>query len=964
MLAQHATLFPHAFIINYIQKPSNKIAAILFIPLILFSFHFQHFELDAHVAPTYPERVLTPLQIEQAVTEAWKHADGDSLIFKFLLAYGLPKSSVSRLESGALNAAARPGELLWKKKLFYKRAEPGLLMSAVDSCRRDPEVLKYAPRFIIVCDGGSWAAADMKTGEALEFPLKDLPRHYDFFLPWAGMEKTVITLENPADVRAAEKMGKIFDSLKKDNPGLDSHAMNVFMARLLFCFFAEDSGIFEEERLFTDFIERATASDGSDLREQLERAFAVMNLPPGSPERAAVPISAARFPYVNGGLFQGAHAVPRFSSRSRKALIDAGNLDWSDINTDIFGNMFQACVAPDKRSCLGEHYTSVPNIMKVLRPLFLEELENAARQARGHEARARKFIERLSNIRFFDPACGSGNFLIVAFKEVRRLEMEVLESVPALLPMPSVSISQFYGIEIDDFAHEIAMLSLWLAEHQMNQEFFERLGKRVPTLPLRPNEHIVLGNALRLDWETVCPKTAPAQAAPLWTVEPLLQRAAPDVREPEIYIFGNPPYLGSKMQSVAQKEEVKNIYGNSNSENISNLDYVCGWIGLGAEFIAGSPYQCAFVTTNSITQGEQVGPVWDLIFKKNIEISFAYTSFKWTNNAKYQAGVTCVIIGLRRKHVNSKSFIYNENKVKEVDKISPYLIPGSPVIVRRTKKPVTKKFPPMVFGSMPRDGGHLILTEEEYHEVVNKEQESISFIKRFSGSQEFIRGTIRYCFWIAPEQISQARKIFEIRKRLDLVSKERKESKAPSTRAYADRPYLFVQRAYKPTDSIIIPAVSSERREYIPMGYLDKDTVISNSAFAVYDAEPWVFGILTSRMHMAWVRVTCGRLKTDYRYSATLCYNTFPLRELTEGEEARVTEAALGVLDAREAHPEKTPAELYDPDRMPENLRQAHDRLDAEVDRLYRVKGFKDDGERLECLFELYREMTQGQQTE
>ena len=507
--------------------------------------------------------MLTPLQIEQAVAEAWetwKHADGDSLIFDFLLAYGLPKSSVSRLKSGALNVAARPGELLWKKKLFYKRAEPGLLMSAVDSCRRDPEVLKYAPRFIIVCDGGSWAAADMKTGEALEFPLKELPRHYDFFLPWAGLEKTVITLENPADVRAAEKMGKIFDSLKKDNPGLDSHAMNVFMARLLFCFFAEDSGIFEEERLFTDFIERATAPDGSDLREQLERAFAVMNLPPGSPERAAVPVSAARFPYVNGGLFQRAHAVPRFSSRSRKALIDAGNLDWSALNTDIFGNMVQACVAPDKRSCLGEHYTSVPNIMKVLRPLFLEELENAARQARGHEARARKFIERLSNIRFFDPACGSGNFLIVAFKEVRRLEMEVLESVPALLPMPSVSINQFYGIEIDDFAHEIAMLSLWLAEHQMNQEFFERLGKRVPTLPLRPNDHIVLGNALRLDWETVCPKTAPAQAAPLWTVEPLLQRAAPDVRDPEIYIFGNPPYLGSSMQNVEQKKRHRKYF--------------------------------------------------------------------------------------------------------------------------------------------------------------------------------------------------------------------------------------------------------------------------------------------------------------------------------------------------------------------------------------------------------------------
>lgn len=909
--------------------------------------------------------MLTPLQIEQAVAEAWetwKHADGDSLIFDFLLAYGLPKSSVSRLKSGALNVAARPGELLWKKKLFYKRAEPGLLMSAVDSCRRDPEVLKYAPRFIIVCDGGSWAAADMKTGEALEFPLKELPRHYDFFLPWAGLEKTVITLENPADVRAAEKMGKIFDALKKDNPGLDSHAMNVFMARLLFCFFAEDSGIFEEERLFTDFIERATAPDGSDLREQLERAFAVMNLPPGSPERAAVPVSAARFPYVNGGLFQRAHAVPRFSSRSRKALIDAGNLDWSDINTDIFGNMFQACVAPDKRSCLGEHYTSVPNIMKVLRPLFLEELENAARQARGHEARARKFIERLSNIRFFDPACGSGNFLIVAFKEVRRLEMEVLESVPALLPMPSVSINQFYGIEIDDFAHEIAMLSLWLAEHQMNQEFFERLGKRVPTLPLRPNDHIVLGNALRLDWETVCPKTAPAQAAPLWTVEPLLQRAAPDVRDPEIYIFGNPPYLGSSMQNVEQKKDIENIFCHQNK--FKDLDYVSCWLMKGALYIKNTFSLAGFVCTNSIVQGEQVEMLWRTIFSNNVDIVFAYPSFKWTNNAKYQAGVTCVIIGIKNKNNNRRKIILSDKFDKECKNISPYLFEGDNLIVLRRSNPLSKNLPQMLYGNKPTDGGFLLLDSREFEENRDKFFGAESIIKKYCGSKEYIQGIIRYCFWINNNELSIALSNSYIKKKIEAVAEFRRRSKAFCSRRYADRPHLFKQRTYKPTDSIIIPRVSSERREYIPMGYLDKDTVIADSAFAVYDAEPWVFGILTSRMHMAWVRVTCGRLKTDYRYSATLCYNTFPLRELTEREKVRVTEAALGVLDAREAHPEKTPAELYDPDRMPENLRQAHDRLDAEVDRLYRVKGFKDDGERLECLFELYREMTQEQQTE
>ena len=461
----------------------------------------------------------------------------------------------------------------------------------------------------------------------------------------------------------------------------------------------------------------------------------------------------------------------------------------------------------------------------------------------------------------------------------------------------------------------------------------------------------------------MCPKTASAQAAPLWTEEPLLQRAAPEAREPEIYIFGNPPYLGGKKENEEQKQEQENIfskYGN----NYRDLDYVSCWLMLAAEYMQHSSARSGFVCTNSITQGTQVPNLWKPILGLGVEIGFAYASFKWSNNAKYQAGVSCVILGLSHRDECLDKTFYQENKKMSVSNITPYLTIGKTVFVEQRNKCLNKNFPAILIGNAPVDGGHLILTETQKDELVELYPESICLMKKYMGADELIKGKKRYCLWIENDQYQYALSIDKVCQRIDAVKSFRLQSKKNATKRQALNPHLFMQRTYKPTEAIIIPGVSSEKRGRIPMGYVNDNVIISHPAYAVYDAKPWVFGILSSKMHMVWALMTCGRLGTGLRYSATLCYNTFPLRELTEGEEARVTEAALGVLDAREAHPEKTPAELYDPDRMPENLRQAHDRLDAEVDRLYRVKGFKDDGERLECLFELYREMTQGQQTE
>lgn len=878
----------------------------------------------------------------------------NDLIYEVLTAYGISKNLITRLRTGDLNKG-KNSSILWKNKLYFTEVMPGMLLDTFAVVQQEPSILKLKPRFIIVSDGSRWIAYDTKTEQSRRIELSELYKQHDFFLPWAGIEKATITLDTPADIRAAQRMGKLFDSLKRDNPTILPHDLNVFLARLLFCLFAEDSGIFEGENIFTNLIASVSQEDGSDLKSILERLFKVMNTPMDASSRRDLPTIYQKFPYVNGGLFAHETEVPTFSPKSRTYIVEAGALDWEEINTDIFGNMFQACLDQDKRQALGEHYTSVPNIMKVLRPLFLDELEEEAEKAKGDIKAVGKLLQRMMNMRFFDPACGSGNFLLIAFKEMRRLEMELLESVQeeGVMRLPCIGISQFFGIEIDDFAHEIATLSMWLVEHQMNQEFGERFGENVPTLPLKNNQGIVHGNALRMDWNCVCPKEDKS-AAPIFTVNELLAEAY-QKKFFEVYVFGNPPYAGKQSQTEEQKADLQEVF--QGWKKIGCLDFILCWFKLGADYIQEGNTKCAFVSTNSITQGEQVSVFWPKVLNAGVEIGFAYSSFKWTNNAKYNAGVTCVIVGMDFNNSTRTKKIYTETQEKKVYNISPYLREEDNTIICGKEKQISA-LPDIAFGSMPNDGGALLLTPQEYSDILTACPQAKEYIKFLVGSAELLKGQKRFCLWLQNISEEDMAAMDSIRARVKCCREYRLASKRPTTRALADTPHLMGEIRYKPTDAIIVPSVSSERRQYIPMGYVDSDTVISNAAFAIYDAEPWVFAIISSAMHMTWVRTTCGRLKTDYRYSAKLCYNTFPIRKLKPSEKEQLNEAAFDVLDIRQKHTEMTLGDMYQPDRMPDDLKQAHHRMDALVDSLYRKKPFNSDEERLECLFALYKEMT------
>ena len=644
----------------------------------------------------------------------------------------------------------------------------------------------------------------------------------------------------------------------------------------------------------------------------------------------------AAFPYVNGGLFKEHVPVPTLSRQTRILMLKCGEYDWKEIN-DIFGSMIQAVVNPEVRAGLGVHYTSVPNIMKVIKPLFLDELTEEYVRVQDDEKRLRHLLARLGKIKFFDPACGSGNFLIIAYKCIRELEIEIWERIQTLqggqlgMPFSNISLQQFYGIEIDEYACDTATLSLWLAEHQMNNKFYERLGTRPDALPLRPSGHIVCGNACRLDWNTVCPHTA----------------------DEEVYVMGNPPYLGSSLQEASHKDDVAYVF--HGYSNYKNLDYIACWFFLGSKYIGDSVVRCAFVSTNSICQGEQVAMLWEPVLDLNVEIFFAHTSFKWMNNAKFNAGVTCVIVGLCRKKQITRKSLYTKDSYRIVEFINPYLLPSQTPIISKLNTHISH-LQPMDYGSKPADGGFLILTLDEKESL-----ESLidpCFIKKYLGSQEFIRGEERFCLWITSENKNLAYNTPAIKERIDGVYKMRVSSKKAATVKDAERPHEFSEIRYQPTDAIIVPRVSSERREYIPIGFADANTVITDSAFAVYDAELWLFGMLTSKMHNVWVRAVGGRLKTDYRYSATLCYNTFPFPKINEEQKDRLSALAENILLTRENHTEMTLGEMYNPETMPLDLKWAHQAMDIAVEQCYRPEPFTSDEERLEYLFKLYEKMT------
>ncbi|MGB0334412.1 MAG: class I SAM-dependent DNA methyltransferase [Opitutales bacterium] len=861
--------------------------------------------------------------------------DQSEFVYEFLRAYGTPNASVARLKSGQMNLAKSDGELLLKKKLYFKATE-GDLFAALDALKSTKGTRSNDPRLLMVTDFDQILAWDRKLEDSLDCKLAELDSHIDFFYPLAGMEKQKFSNESVADIKAAEKMAKLFDAIKAHNAEFierNPHAMNVFLARLLFCFFAEDTGIFADNSV-TNAIANETAADASDLHDFFVKLFDLLDRKP----REGLHQPWSDFPYVNGGLFKDHYSIPEFSMKARRMMLEAGSLSWAEINPDIFGSMFQAVIDPEERHNLGQHYTSVTNIMKVIEPLFLndfrEALEKASGLQRGKEAALHRLLDRISRVKIFDPACGSGNFLIIAYKELRRLEMDIfreLQRESGELPLSRLNVSQFYGIEIADFAAETAVLALWLAEHQMNLESKQVFGQAPDNLPLKEGAHIVCDNACRIDWESVCPKED----------------------GDEIYILGNPPYLGKSEQSKAHKADMAHVF--ASIKGFKNLDYIACWFLKAAKYITSTSIKAAFVTTNSISQGEQVALLWPHILTRDLEIGFAHLSFKWTNNAKGNAGVTCAIIGLR-KISNVNKFIFKDGLSKQVDTINPYLSPGTNVIVHRRSKPIAD-LPEMSYGSKPVDGGHLILSTSEKESLENEFPTASRFIKRFIGSSEYIRGNVRYCVWIDNKDLSIALEIPPIKARIDAVQEMRLASKKAATQEDANRPHQFGEPRFKNLDSIIVPETSSERRDYLPVGYMDADTVISNSAYCITNATPSSFGLLTSRMHMTWVRAVAGRLEERLRYSAGLCYNTFPVPNLSEAQKHNLTAHVMEVLQQRENHPEKTMAQLYDPDKMPDGLRAAHQALDLAVDQLYRKQAFTSDEERLEHLFQRYEAM-------
>lgn len=866
----------------------------------------------------------------------------DEFVFDLLVAYGISKTSVTRLKKGDYNLSKVDGEILYKKKIFFKVEATDKLLSSIDSITKEERILKQQPRFAILTDNKQIVAKDLKLGKNLDIKLKELPNYHDFFLPLAGSEVYNSGNNNEADRNASYKMASLYDLLIDENPTIYNskesiHNLNIFLSRLLFCFFAEDTEIFKDESIFTNTLVQHTTQDGLDTNLFLDDLFDRLN----TENAEHLPEYLRKFEYVNGGLFGQKINAPLFNFKARKTLIELGELNWKDINPDIFGSMIQAVVIPEYRSDLGMHYTSVENIKKLIKPLFLDELYEAYENATTVN-HLRGLIKRISKIKFFDPACGSGNFLIITYKEIRLLEIKILEKITDLegqsptIKWTDIQLSQFYGIEIDDFAHEMAILSLWLAEHQMNKVFEERLfdyGKSKPILPLKEAGQIKQGNATRRDWSEVCPISS----------------------TDEVYVIGNPPYLGYSRQDETQKEDMKIVFSRVN--NYKKLDYIACWFYKGTNYIHNTKAKYAFVTTNSITQGEQVSLLWPLVLSKEQEIDFAHQSFKWTNNAKGNAGVAVVIIGVRNIDGTDK-FLYNQNLKQSVKNISPYLTNTSNVYVIPRNKTLSN-LPSMIKGSSPGDNGNLLLDQEEKDKLLSQNPNASAFIKKYIGASEFIKGSNRYCIHIIKETAEEAYKIRALVERFEKVEIFRLNSKKLATKKKAETPHFFDEDKHQEGEFILIPQTGSERRNYIPIGYFDDSYVPSNATRVIYKVQPWLFGIISSKMHIVWVKAVAGRLKMDMQYSNTLCYNTFPFPDITNKQKENLNLYVFAILDERAKHPSKTMAQLYNPTTMPKGLLQAHQELDTAIEQCYRLQPFKNDTERLEYLFKQYEEMLQ-----
>jgi hypothetical protein len=878
--------------------------------------------------------------------ESSEDAEAKTFWGEFFEVFGIKRRRVATFETAVRKGDNKQGfiDLFWKGVILVEHKSRGKDLDKAFQQAKDyfPGLKEHElPKYILVSDFERFRLFDLDTGNNHEFLLRELPAYVHLFGFVAGYQKRTYKDEDPVNIEAAERMGRLHDRLEE--AGYTGHALEVYLVRMLFCLFAEDTGIFERTQ-FQELVDTYTKPDGSDLALQLAQLFQTLNTPKESRFKTLDETLAA-FPYVNGKLFEENLPLAAFDSKMRENLLLCCALDWSKISPAIFGSMFQAVMNPKERRNLGAHYTSEKNIQKVIKPLFLDDLYTEFEKAKGNRNRLNELHLKIAALHFLDPACGCGNFLIISYRELRELELLILrelyksgQGVLDVREIIRVDVDQFAGIEYDEFPARVAEVAMWLMDHQMNIRVSEEFGQYFVRLPLSRAAKIVQGNALRVDWANVVPK------------------------EQLSYILGNPPFVGAKFLTEEQKSDVAFVFNDISSSGL--LDYVSCWYRKSVDFMLKNPQiRTALVSTNSITQGEQVSTLWGDLLKRGVKIHFAHRTFQWSNEARGNAAVHCVIIGFGLLDVTNKwlfeyDTLKSEPHIIKTKHINPYLIEASDIIVQGRMIPLCE-VPPIVNGSIPADGGNLILEPGEKEILLAKDPEAAQWIKVYLGGEGFINNITRHCLWLVNCPPEQLRKMPEVVKRISAVKEMRLASAKAATREKANYPSLFTENRQPTTGNYLaIPRTSSENRRYIPFGFLSAEIIAANDLQLVPNANVFHFGILSSIMHMAWVKVTAGRLKSDYRYSTKFTYNTFPWPQIAASQKQKVEEAAQSILDIRAKYPGSTLADLYDPVTMPPDLVKAHQALDKAVDLCYRSQPFVNELGRIEFLFGLYEQYT------
>ena len=913
---------------------------------------------------------MNAVEIADAVSTLMEQPfDRDNFPFAFLEAFGNKETTLKKLRSGDSNKSDLGG-VLQRSNIHLKVCAPGEVAKTLKALRESPATARLKAKFILATDGETIEAENLADDdEPIVCAYAEFSDHFGYFLPLAGITTVKQIRESSFDIKATGRLNRLYIELLKDNPEWATAArredLNHFMARLIFCFFAEDTDIFHGEGLFSSTVEQMSAGDPSKTGEVISELFSAMNIPIRHEgkisnfhrDAAGIHNWANVFPYVNGGLFTDSVEVPRFSRIARAYLLKVGELPWQKINPDIFGSMIQAVADDEERGALGMHYTSVPNILKVLNPLFLDELRARLEDAGDSPQKLLNLRKRIARIRVFDPACGSGNFLVIAYKELRAIEAEIKRRRGEIEGKSEIPLTNFRGIELRDFSAEIARLALIIAEYQCDVHYRGESLALAEFLPLEQANWITCGNALRLDWLSICPPTGTGvknRAEDLF--ETPLDQAEIDFENEggETYICGNPPFKGTRKQKAHEKEDLQRVFSGVTTK-WKNVDYVGAWLMKAAAFNDSCHAPFSFVATNSLCQGQQVPITWALLQNRGFRIRFAHTSFTWSNLAANKAGVTVVVTGVDREQGGPR-WIYADGNRKEVANINPYLTEHEISVVPAQKKPLFTSVP-MEYGVYYSKSEGLMF-DSECKFTLEEIGLPSRFVRRFLGSTEYINGKERFCLWIADDEVEEASQFAPVRERIQSVRFDRLETDDKAVNKLAARPHQFRERKGDESSKIFVPIVSSENREYFPAGLAGCDVIATNKAFYAPEAPMWMLGIIVSQLHMIWIGTICGRLRTDYSYSNTLGWNTFPIPTLTQQNKADLTRCAEDILLAREAHFPATLADLYDPEKMPANLRAAHERNDETLERIYIGRRFKNDTERLEKLFELYTQMT------